>query len=61
MVANRIDGQSTFKRLIRDVFIAWLEDYSVGELWIKTSSRGGGQPMSNYTEVVVLVEGATGQ
>ena len=60
VVANRIDGQSTFKRMIRDVFIAWLEDYSVGELWIKTSSRGE-QPMSNYTEVVVLVEGATGQ
>jgi predicted ATPase len=41
VVANRKDGQSVFERFDRKDFEAWLEDYSVGELWAKNVIRGG--------------------
>ncbi|WP_319576090.1 AAA family ATPase [uncultured Desulfobacter sp.] len=41
IVVNREDGASTFKRLKEKDFSAWLEDYSVGELWSKNVIAGG--------------------
>lgn len=41
IVVNRRDGQSTFERLNPEDFSAWLEDYSVGELWSKNVIAGG--------------------
>jgi predicted ATPase len=40
-VVNREDGASTFQRLKEADFSAWLEDYSVGELWSKNVIAGG--------------------
>lgn len=41
IVVNRKDGQSAFERLKEDDFSQWLEEYSVGELWIKNVIQGG--------------------
>jgi predicted ATPase len=41
VVVNRKDGQSTFERLQAEDFSAWLEEYSVGELWTKNVIQGG--------------------
>ena len=41
IVVNRKDGASTFERLKEEDFSAWLEDYSVGELWAKNVIAGG--------------------
>ncbi len=41
IVVNREDGASTFQRLKEADFSAWLEDYSVGELWSKNVIAGG--------------------
>lgn len=41
VVVNREDGASTFRRLKEEDFSAWLEDYSVGELWTKNVITGG--------------------
>ncbi|MGM0653981.1 MAG: AAA family ATPase [Thermodesulfobacteriota bacterium] len=41
IVVNRKDGASTFERLKEEDFSAWLEDYSVGELWSKNVITGG--------------------
>jgi predicted ATPase len=41
IVAKRKDGQSTFERLNADDFSIWLENYSVGELWVKNVIAGG--------------------
>jgi predicted ATPase len=41
IVVNREDGASTFQRLKEEDFSAWLEDYSVGELWSKNVIAGG--------------------
>ena len=41
IIVNREDGASTFKRLKEEDFSAWLEDYSVGELWSKNVIVGG--------------------
>jgi len=41
IVVNREDGASTFQRLKEEDFSAWLEDYSVGELWTKNVIAGG--------------------
>lgn len=35
IVCNREEGQSTFTRLDPDSLDIWLEDYSLGELWVK--------------------------
>ncbi|MCK5355822.1 MAG: AAA family ATPase [Methyloprofundus sp.] len=42
IVVEREKGESIFKRLKQDDFEAWLEDYSVGELWEKNIL--GGRP-----------------
>ena len=41
IVAKRKNGASTFARLNERDYTAWLEDYSVGELWIKNVIQGG--------------------
>ncbi len=41
IVANRKEGASTFERLKKEDYEAWLEDYSVGELWSKNVISGG--------------------
>lgn len=41
VVVNREQGRSQFERLDTDALSAWLEDYSVGELWQKNVVRGG--------------------
>ena len=41
IVAKRKNGASTFARLNEQDYTAWLEDYSVGELWIKNVIQGG--------------------
>lgn len=41
IVVNREDGASTFRRLKESDFSAWLEEYSVGELWSKNVITGG--------------------
>ncbi len=40
VVVNRVNGRSTFERLDAQALAAWLEDYSVGELWQKNVVRG---------------------
>jgi len=44
IVVEREQGGSTFKRLNKDEFESWLEEYSVGELWEKNVL--GGRPRS---------------
>ncbi|MEZ4868283.1 MAG: AAA family ATPase [Caldilineaceae bacterium] len=41
VVVNREQGASTFKRLDADNLAAWLQDYSLGELWRKNVIAGG--------------------
>jgi predicted ATPase len=41
VVVNRKDGQSVFERLEENDFDVWLEDYSIGELWVKNVIMGG--------------------
>ena len=41
VVVNRQQGSSTFSRLSADDLSAWMEDYSVGELWQKNVVQGG--------------------
>jgi predicted ATPase len=41
IVVNRKDGASTFERLHEKDFSAWLEKYSIGELWSKNVISGG--------------------
>ncbi|MDR2849620.1 MAG: AAA family ATPase, partial [Verrucomicrobiota bacterium] len=41
IVVNRKAGASTFERLQKEDFTAWLETYSVGELWSKNVIAGG--------------------
>ncbi len=41
IVVNRKDGASTFQRLERKDYDAWLDRYSVGELWTKNVITGG--------------------
>jgi predicted ATPase len=42
IVVERAGGQSTFKRLATEDFKEWLEEYSLGELWMKNVL--GGRP-----------------
>ena len=42
IVADREEGGSVFKRLDEAEFTAWLEDYTIGELWQKNIL--GGRP-----------------
>jgi predicted ATPase len=41
IVVNRENGASSFNRLNEKDFSAWLEEYSVGELWTKNVITGG--------------------
>ena len=41
IVMTRENGASVLKRLDKDAFSIWLEDYSVGELWAKNVIEGG--------------------
>lgn len=41
VVAQRVDGASTFTRLDGERLAGWLEDYSLGELWEKNVIEGG--------------------
>lgn len=41
VVVNRNQGRSTFERLDANALSAWMDDYSVGELWQKNVVRGG--------------------
>lgn len=41
VVVKRSDGQSTFERLRQEDYPAWLESYSIGELWVKNVIAGG--------------------
>jgi len=42
LVADRVDSRTELKRLDRDRLFAWLEDYSLGQLWEKNEL--GGRP-----------------
>lgn len=42
LVAERVDGGTTFKRLATEQLASWLEDYSLGQLWEKNEL--GGRP-----------------
>ena len=44
VVADRVAGQSQFTRLAPKDLEAWLEDYSLGDLWLKNEL--GGRPAS---------------
>jgi predicted ATPase len=41
VVVNRREGRSTFERLDPQTLCAWMEDYSVGDLWQKNVVQGG--------------------
>lgn len=41
VIVNRQEGVSTFERLSEENLRAWLEEYSVGELWRKNVISGG--------------------
>lgn len=40
ITVDRSDGQSIFERLNREQLERWLEDYSLGELWVKSVING---------------------
>lgn len=42
IVAERSNGESTFRRLAEDQLESWIEDYSLGDLWLKNVL--GGRP-----------------
>ncbi len=42
VVVDRINGESQFRRLSTPALEAWLEDYSLGDLWLKNEL--GGRP-----------------
>jgi predicted ATPase len=42
IVAKQEDGASVFRRLDEDALRDWMEDYSLGELWLKNIL--GGRP-----------------
>jgi predicted ATPase len=43
LVVNQVDGASEFERLDSSKLLAWLEDYSLGQLWEK--NEFGGRPV----------------
>lgn len=47
IVVERVEGQSTFRRLDPDSLSEWLEEYALGELWQKNVL--GGRPRSEET------------
>ena len=47
VVVDRVDGASQFRRLSTHALEAWLEDYSLGDLWLKNEL--GGRPVYERT------------
>jgi len=45
IVVDRVDGQSTFRRLAEEDIISWAEEYALGELWEKNVFGGRPQAM----------------
>ena len=43
LTVDMVNGESQFKRLIKDDLNVWMQDYSLGDLW-KRSIISGGQP-----------------
>ena len=41
IVAKRKDGATTFERLNEGDYSAWLEDFTLGELWTRNVIEGG--------------------
>ena len=41
IVVDRVDGRSEFRRLSTEKLKNWLEDYSLGDLWLKNELGGG--------------------
>ena len=41
IVVDRVDGRSEFRRLSTGKLKNWLEDYSLGDLWLKNELGGG--------------------
>ena len=41
VTVNRVNGATSFKRLHEDELKQWLEDYSLGELWVKNVIQAG--------------------
>lgn len=41
IVVDRVDGRSEFRRLETEKLKSWLEDYSLGDLWLKNELGGG--------------------
>ena len=41
IVVDRVDGRSEFRRLSTEKLKSWLEDYSLGDLWLKNELGGG--------------------
>ena len=42
IVVERSNGESMFRRLTEDELRSWIDDYSLGDLWLKNVL--GGQP-----------------
>ncbi|NDJ77487.1 MAG: AAA family ATPase, partial [Chloroflexi bacterium] len=42
LVVDRLEGQSTFRRLAQDEIAGWLDEYGLGDLWEKNVI--GGRP-----------------
>ena len=40
VTVDRRDGQSVFNRLSKDSLKSWIEDYTLGELWMKSVING---------------------
>lgn len=48
LVAERVNGGTTLRRLEREPLDAWLEDYSLGQLWEKNELGGRPKLESDY-------------
>jgi hypothetical protein len=44
VVVDRVDGQSTFRRVGPEEIASWLDEYALGELWAKNVLGGRPQP-----------------
>lgn len=41
ITVDQTNGESRFKRLVKDELTEWLDDYSIGELWQRNIIQGG--------------------
>lgn len=46
VTVDRRDGQSVFNRLSKDSLKSWIEDYTLGELWMKSVINGQPEELS---------------